>query len=327
MAQAESTKAVAGALAGNAAVSILKITVAAVSGSAAMFSEGIHSVVDTGNQALLLYGQRRSRKPADERHPFGYGRELYFWSLIVAVIFFGVGGGVSIFEGVRRLLSPEPLGDPLWSYLVLAGAALFEGSSLVYGLRQFFKAKGGLGPWQAIRHGKDPSLFTVVIEDTLDMAGLALATAAIALSHAYSAPRIDAVGSIVIGLMLAAGAILLAQESRELLVGESVDEDVLSDVTALMKQEPYVAAVERPMTMHLGPEEVLLTTAVVFEEDAGRRQLRVALSSMEERIRERYPQITHVCIGAHGVARSSDEELGGDTVSGGEVSSDPRAAA
>ena len=218
---AHSNITIYGALAANVAIAITKFGVAGISGSSAMLSEAIHSTVDTLNGVLLL-GLRLSERPATEEHPFGHGKELYFWSLIVAVLIFGLGGGISFYEGVVHIRHPAPIADPRWNYLVLAIAFCFEGASLLVALRQF-RRENRSGPfWRSLHLSKDPSTYTVLAEDSAALAGLVIAAAGVYFSHRFNAPVIDGAASIVIGLLLAAVAVLLVREARGLLIGEGV---------------------------------------------------------------------------------------------------------
>jgi cation diffusion facilitator family transporter len=219
---AESQLAIYGAIAANLAIATTKFVVAGITGSSAMLSEGIHSSVDTFNGILLLVGIRLSRRPATPEHPFGHGKELYFWSLIVAVLIFGLGGGVSFYEGVQHIRHPQPLRDPTWNYVVLAAAAVFESLSFVIALRQFRKQTGKVPFWQAARLSKDPTTTTVLAEDAAALAGLAIAAAGIALSHRLDMPALDGAASVAIGLLLAGVATLLTWQSRGLLIGEGI---------------------------------------------------------------------------------------------------------
>jgi len=216
---AESRIAIYGAIGANLAIAATKFAVAGVTGSSAMLSEGIHSAVDTCNGVLLLVGTWRSELPASDEHPFGHGKELYFWSLIVAVLIFGVGGGVSFYEGVLHVREPTPLTDPFWNYVVLGAAALFEGISFAIALRQFRREARGRPLWQALRGSKDPTTVTVLAEDSAALAGLAIAAVGVYASHVLDRPEVDGMASIAIGLLLAGVAVLLVRESRSLLVG------------------------------------------------------------------------------------------------------------
>jgi len=307
MAEQESTKAVVAALIGNAAIAAMKFTAAAITGSSAMLSEAVHSSVDTGNQALLWYGLKRSKRPPDERHPFGHGKELYFWSLVVAISFFGVGGGVSVVEGILHLQHPNPITDPLWNYAVLGGAFLFEAISFVYGWIQFRKAKGEASAWTAIRRGKDPSLFTVIIEDSMALVGLVIAFIAVYLGHALDNPSIDGTGSVLIGLLLMTAAGLLINESRGLLVGETAEPSVVAEIERIVMEDPGVTSVQPPLTLQMGPRNVLLTLDVEFARELSAEEIRRIIDGIERRIVERYPEVTHVFVEASAVAaRESD---------------------
>ena len=215
-----------GAIASNLLIAATKFVAAFFSGSSAMLSEGIHSMVDTGNQALLLLGIHRSAKPPDESHPFGYGQELYFWSLVVAIILFGLGGGMSLYEGIIHFLEPEPLQDPLWNYVTLGAAVVFEGSSFLIALRELSRAENGKPLWTAVRASKDPTIFVVLFEDAAALLGILIAFLGIFSAHYYHNPRFDGVASMLIGATLVAVSIVLASECKGLLLGESVDPSI-----------------------------------------------------------------------------------------------------
>lgn len=285
-----------GAIVANAIIAVAKFTAAFITGSSAMLSEAIHSVADTGNEGLLLFGNRTSRKPADELHPFGYGKELYFWSLVVALILFGVGGGMSIYEGVSHILHQERLTDPTWNYVVLAVAFLAEGSSWVIATRELSRKRPGVGFWRAFRESKDPSVFTVVGEDSAALAGLIVAFLGVFCSHLFQAPVVDGLASVVIGLILCGMAGFLAHESRALLVGESADPQVVRHIKEIASQNPAVKQVFRTLTMHFGPHQVLLNMDVEFDPRLSASAVVKAIDDLEASIRERYPQIRHIFI-------------------------------
>ena len=293
---AESRIAVYGALAANVGIAVTKFVVAAMSGSAAMLAEGIHSTVDTGNSALLLVGLSRSRRAATPEHPFGYGKELYFWSLIVAVLMFGVGGGVSVYQGVLRTLHPQPLADPNWSYVVLGVAAVFDGSSLAIALRAFATEKGDRTLWQAFRLSKNPAAYTVVAEDSASLVGLALAAAGVWSSHRFGRPALDGVASVLIGLLLAGVALLLIRESRGLLVGEGVQRDTAEAIRALALADPRVTSVGRLLSMYIGADEALLTFDVGFRPGVSAKDAAAAVHEIERQIRERFPKVRRIYI-------------------------------
>jgi cation diffusion facilitator family transporter len=309
---ADSKVAVYGAIFSNVAIAVSKFAVAGMTGSSAMLSEAIHSTVDTGDGLLLLFGMHLSRRKPDERHPFGYGKELYFWSLIVAVLIFGVGGGVSVYEGILHVLHPVPMEDPFWNYLVLGAAALFEGTSLAIAVRAFYKAKGDESFMAALRRSKDPTIYTVMAEDSAAMLGLAAAALGIYASERFNMPVLDGVASIVIGLLLCAVASLLIHQSRRLLVGEAVDIEMARDIRRLVLEESQVVASGWPMTMHLGPDDVLLAMEAEFEPGASADAIRAAIDRMEAAIRARFPEVRRIYIEAGVVPRvaATAERLG-----------------
>jgi cation diffusion facilitator family transporter len=290
--------AVYGAMAANLVIAVTKLTAAGFSGSSSMLSEGIHSMVDTGNQLLLLLGLKKSRKPADESHPFGHGKELYFWSLIVAVALFGVGGGMSIYEGITQLLHPRPLSDPRWNYAVLGVAFLFEGISWLIALRVLLPDIRKDGLRKMLLTTKDPSVLTVLGEDTADLIGVAVAFGGIFLGHRLHSPRADGIAAIVIGLVLAAVAVFLIYQSKRLLLGESADAEVVESIRVIAKAVPGIERVGRPLTMHFGPDEVLLNLEVHFRSHLAATELTAAVDHLERTIREKHPEIHRIFIEA-----------------------------
>jgi cation diffusion facilitator family transporter len=247
---------------------------------------------------LLLVGMRLSKRRSDIIHPFGYGKELYFWSLMVAVLIFGVGGGVSIFEGVQHILHPEPMGDPFWNYVVLGFAAVFEGASFIIALRAFIKEKGDRPFWRTLHRSKDPSTFTVMAEDSAAIAGLAIAAVGIYCSHRFNMPILDGVSSLAIGILLAAVASLLIYESRGLLIGEGVSRETAETITKIVLDDDTVASTTRPLTMYIGPDNVLLTMGVYFKKDISGEQIALTVHRIEQDISARYPMIKRIYIEA-----------------------------
>jgi cation diffusion facilitator family transporter len=309
MATASSKLVIYAAIGANLAIAIMKFVAAALTGSSAMVSEGIHSLVDTGNGGLLLFGIHKSKQPADATHPFGYGKELYFWSLIVAVLIFGVGGGISIYEGIAHLLHPRPLEDPFWSYLVLGFAAVFEGLVFVVAFRAFQALKGeDESIWQAIKSSKDPTTFTVLFEDAAAMLGLIFAFVGIFLAHQFENPYLDGVASVCIGLLLAAVAVVLAYESKGLLVGEGTDPQTLEKIRKLAEADPGVKKMLMPLTMHFGPDTVLLTVDIEFHKRLSATEVEEAVDRLDKSIRTQYPNIKHIYIQA-GAIRSGGREF------------------
>jgi cation diffusion facilitator family transporter len=260
----ESPIAVYAAIGGNLAIAIAKFAAAALTGSSAMISEAIHSTVDTGNQLLLLLGIRRSDRPADQMHPFGHGKELYFWSLVVAIVLFGAGGGMSIYEGITHILQPAPIEDPRLNYVILAIAAVVEGTSFTIAAREIGKDIHDESVWHAIRNSKDPSVVTVLFEDGAALAGLSAAFVGIYLADLTGDARLDGWASIVIGLILGAVALFLAYESRGLLIGERADVDRIDRLRQIAEADEAVDRVIRIRTMHMGPDRVVATIRLVI---------------------------------------------------------------
>jgi cation diffusion facilitator family transporter len=293
---AESRIAIYGAIAANIAIAATKFVAAGLSGSSAMLSEGIHSTVDSVNGLLLLVGVNRSEQPATAQHPFGHGKELYFWSLIVAVLIFGAGGGVSIYEGILHVLHPEPLEDATWSYVVLGAAAVFEGISFGIALHQFSRERGDKTIWRAIRTSKDPTTYTVLAEDSAALLGLAFAALGVYASHALDMPRVDGMASIAIGLLLASVAVLLIRESRGLLIGEGVAHETAQGIREMANGETIVNDVGPILSMYVGAEDVLVTFAATFDPAASARDVAAAVARIENAIRARYPKINRIYI-------------------------------
>jgi cation diffusion facilitator family transporter len=294
----EKPLAIYGAMGANLLIAITKFIAAGLSGSSAMLSEGIHSTVDTGNQLLLLLGLKKSRKPADDSHPFGHGKELYFWSLIVAVALFGIGGGMSAYEGITHLLHPHPLEDPTWNYVVLGLAFVFESVSWVIALKELRPKTGKEGLWRSLRSSKDPSIVTVFFEDSAALAGLIVAFLGVLLGHRLNNPYADGIASILIGVILAIVAVFLVHESKGLLLGESTDPATVEDIRAMARELPAVADVKWPLTMHFGPEEVLLNLRIDFRPGLPPGQITEAINRLEEKIREKHPEIKRIFIEA-----------------------------
>jgi cation diffusion facilitator family transporter len=293
---AESKKAVVAAIIGNAAIAVIKFIAGAMTGSSAMISEGIHSLVDTGNGGLLFYGLYRGARPADRNHPFGHGGEVYFWSLIVAVSIFGIGGGMSIYEGIIHMQHPVALENPTINYIVLGLAVVFESLSFTVAWRTFRKAKGTRGVFSAIRQGKDPSLFTVLFEDTAALLGLVVAFFGVLLSHTLDMPVLDGAASVGIGVILIVAALWLAYESKSLLVGEAADPEVVATIREIALADPDVRGLGVVLTMHLGPDEVLLNIEVQFTPGLTAEDIHDVVLRIEDRITARYPQVTRIFI-------------------------------
>ncbi|MBN3943103.1 MAG: cation diffusion facilitator family transporter [Nostoc sp.] len=298
MASDSSHKTIFAAMGANLAIAITKFIAASITGSSAMISEGIHSVVDTGDQLVLLLGIRRSQKPADDSHPFGYGQELYFWTFIVAILIFALGGGMSIYEGITHLIKPSPLENPMWNYIVLGMAILLEGFSWTVALKEFLPTKGKQNFWQAIKNSKDPTVFTILFEDTAAILGLFVALIGIFLGHLFNNVYFDGIASIIIGIILAIVAVVLARESKGLLLGESANPQTITNIRSLSKTEPGVQEVVRVLTMQLAPQEVLLNLEIQFSKNLTGEEIALTVESLEVKIRQKHPEIKQIFIEA-----------------------------
>lgn len=303
----ESRIAIYASIGANLVIATTKFIAAALSGSSAMLAEGVHSTVDSADGFLLLLGLHRSRRPADEMHPFGYGKELYFWTLIVAVIFFAVGGGVSSYEGIRRLMHPEPLADPTWSYVVLGVAAVFDGTSFTIAYRQFAKTRGGVGLWTAMRRSRDPSVFTVVLEDLADLTGIAFAFLGVFFGHRLGNPSLDGVATVGVGLVLGAVALFLIVQCKELLIGEGATRDLIARLHRVVVRDPAVRDVRRSLTMYFGPHDLLVGLGIVFDPALDAAQVAAAIDRVGGRLREEIPDVRHLCIEAESLAPAPGE--------------------
>ncbi len=302
MAGGGSKKVVYAALIGNSLIAATKFAAAAFTGSSAMFSEAIHSVVDTGNQFLLLYGINRSQRPADAKHPFGYAMELYFWSFVVAILIFGLGAGLSFYEGVQRIVTPHPMTDPYVNYIVLGAAILFEGYVWTIAFREFRRMTGRRGWLDEVRASKDPVVFTVLFEDTAAMLGLIVALAGIAASQALDMPVLDGVAAILIGVILAVTASLLAYECKGLLIGEGASATVVRGIRRIVREQDGIKAINEVLTMHLGPNDVLANLSLDFADGIDSDRVEASISALEQAIKAAYPEVTRIFIEAQSTA-------------------------
>ena len=296
--KSSSRKVIYAALIGNSLIAVTKFIAALTTGSSAMLSEGIHSVVDTGNQILLLYGLHRSEKPADKKFPFGHGKEVYFWSFVVAILIFAVGAGISIYEGVHHLLNPKLATNPSINYIVIAIAMVFEGGAWYFALREFSKAKGKRGYIEAVQRSKDPSIFVVLFEDSAAMLGLVVAFIGIWLSQITGMPIFDGAASIVIGLILGGTAIWLAYETKSLLIGESADDEVVLGIRTLAKSFKEIAYVNEVLTMHMGPSFILVNLSVDFNDNVTSKEIEDAIAGLDKAIKQTFPLVKRIFIEA-----------------------------
>lgn len=295
MATATAQRVIVVAIGCNVFIAVSKFVAAIATGSSAMLAEGFHSLVDTGNELVLLLGIKRSRRPADEWHPFGYGKALYFWAFIVALLFFALGGGVSIYHGLIGLMNPPPLENPRWNYVVLGVAAVFESYSWWVSERTISATKrAGESLWQAAQRSSDASVFTIFVEDSAALAGMALAALGVFLSHFFANPYFDPMASVLIGLVMVSAAAVLARKCGALLVGESIDHAQVEELRRLISADAAVDGVGRLLTMQIGTNNVLLTAAVRFRRSIDRDHVALAIERIETSIRSRYPSISHL---------------------------------
>jgi cation diffusion facilitator family transporter len=281
---------------GNALIAVTKFIAAAITGSSAMLSEGIHSVVDTGNQVLLLYGIHRAKKPPDMRYPFGHGKEIYFWSFVVALLIFAVGAGICMYEGVIHIRAPEPIHRPAVNYVVLSLALIFEGAAWGLAFREFTRAKGKKGYFEAVRTGKDPSLFVVLFEDSAAMLGLVVAFLGVFLGHMTGNLYFDGAASIVIGLILGGTAIWLAHETKGLLIGESANREVVKGIGRLAASFPEIEHVNEILTMHMGPQYILVNLSVEFYDHLPLGKVEKTIGRVDAAIKHAYPRVKRIFI-------------------------------
>jgi len=286
------------ALIGNALISITKFVAASITGSSAMMSEGIHSLVDTGNQILLLYGMKRAAKPPDADFPFGYGKEIYFWSFIVAILIFALGGGISIYEGIRHIQHPEPISNPLVNYIVLGLALVFEGAAWYFAFREFSRVKGRWGYFEAIQRAKDPSIFVVLFEDSAAMLGLIVAFVGVWLSQSTGILIFDGIASVVIGFILVGTAIWLAYETKGLLIGESANRSVIRGIRSALETKSNIQHINEILTMHMGPDFILANISVDFADTISAQQVEADIAAIDRSIKQTFPQIKRVFIEA-----------------------------
>ncbi|MEO9527267.1 cation diffusion facilitator family transporter [Roseibium sp.] len=291
-----SKKVIYAALAGNGLIAVTKFAAAAYTGSSAMLSEGIHSLVDTGNQGLLLYGLKKSRQPADKRHPFGYGAELYFWSFVVAILIFAVGSGVSIYEGIQKVLHPHPVSSPYVAYVVLALAMVFEAVAWWIAYKEFNQVRGKKSIMAAVRDSKDPTVFTVLFEDSAAMLGLVVAFLGLLGVQYLGLPWLDGAASIMIGVILAGTAALLAYETKGLLIGEGASPEVLASIESIIGATPAIRNLNEIRTLHRSPHDILLALSVDFIDEVKAGTVEETIYSLERTIKMQMPSVTRLFI-------------------------------
>ncbi|TGP51549.1 cation transporter [bacterium M00.F.Ca.ET.230.01.1.1] len=291
-----SRRVIYAALAGNLAIAVTKFVAAAFTGSSAMLSESVHSLVDTGNGTLLLYGMHRAARPPDRAHPLGHGRELFFWSFIVALLVFALGAGISFYEGVIHIMAPEPVVNARVNYIVLGLSFLFEGSSWLVALREFRQQKGKQGWFEAVQSSKDPSIYTVLFEDSAALLGLVVAFAGILSAQLLERPELDGVGSLGISIILGATAVFLARESKGLLLGEPASPEVQKKVLAIVQQDPAVQRANGILSVHVGPEEIVAGLSIEFEDHLTAPEIEACVERLEARLKKEMPQISRLFV-------------------------------
>lgn len=294
--------AVVAGMIGNILVGVVKFIAAFISGSAAMLSEGIHSMVDSGNGILMLFGMRQSNRDADYLHPFGYGKELYFWTMVVALLVFFLGGGISLIQGVQSIqetmAGTHELGDTTLNYIVIFAAMIIEGTTLGIAIKQFNAARGDIGPIKFIRDTKDPSLYTVVLEDSAAELGLIFALLSTILCYVTGNLYFDGIASILIGILLCGVATILLHETKGLLVGEGMKHQSLDELRDIVEADDRVISCGRILTMYMGPSDLLIAIDATFRTDLSAREVLLTVDDIEKRLHARWPQATAVFIEA-----------------------------
>ena len=298
MSSHSSKKVIYAALIGNFLIAITKSAAAAYTNSSAMLSEAVHSMVDCGNQGLLLYGIKKSKQPADKAHPFGYGMELYFWTFVVAILIFAVGAGVSLYEGIIKVITPHPVTDIYINYFVLGFAVIFELGAWIIAFKEFRISQSDPSLIKSVLKSKDPTIFTVLFEDTAALLGLVVAFGGLLIGDILNIPEMDGIASILIGVILASTAILLAYESKGLLLGEAASENVINTVEEIANAKDEIIAINETLTMHMGPQDVLLNLSLDFKDDISAAEVERAVSDMEREIKTRMPEIKRIFIEA-----------------------------
>lgn len=294
--KAKNNASIYSALAANLLIAVTKFIAGGFTNSSSMISEGIHSMVDTVNQVLLLYGLKRSHKPPDSLRPLGYGKELYFWSFIVSILIFGLGGGISIYQGIQHIIKPEPVGNPFWNYIVLASSAVFEGTSLVIAIKEFDKLRNGQTWWAAIIKSKDPSSFLVLFEDGAAVLGLFIVFIFMLIGHTYNIHYMDGIASVLVGLLLVVVSAILARESRSLLMGEGIAPQTQHRIRLLVEQDETVIRVVNVISTYQAPDDVLLMLIVEFDPDIDTEDITAAIERVRLAIKTAFPLIKLVFV-------------------------------
>ena len=298
MSTSSSKKVIYAALAGNTLIAITKFIASAMTGSSAMLSEGIHSLVDTGNQGLLLYGMKQADKPASKEFPFGHGKEIYFWSFVVAILIFALGSGVSLYGGIKHILHPSELANPMINYIVLGLAILFEGAAFFFALKEFKKVKGQLTYFEAVKQGKDPSMFVVLFEDGAALLGLLVAMIGIWLAQVTGNMVFDGIASVVIGVILAITAMWMAVETKGLLIGESAEPAIVKAIHEMVDEIDPIERTNEVLTMHMGPNYILVNVSADFSSTASADDVESSIALLDKKIKARFPLVKRIFVEA-----------------------------
>jgi cation diffusion facilitator family transporter len=293
---AAANKSIYAALLANLLIAITKFIAGGISNSASMVAEGIHSLVDTVNQVLLLLGLKLSKKKPDKYHPLGYGKELYFWSFVVSILIFGLGGGISVYQGIIHIIHPEKLGDPFWSYAVLLLSVIFEGSSLIIAAKEFNKLRDGQTWWDAIIRSKDPSTFLVLFEDSAAVVGLCIVAICLWLSHHLNKPFIDGIASLLVGLILIVVSLFLARESRSLLMGEGIKKDTKKRIKEIVETDSSALKLMHLMSTYQSPDEILVMLIVAFKPSLNTADINESIDRIREQIKAEFGRIKFLII-------------------------------
>ena len=298
MSASSSKKVIYAALAGNTLIAITKFIASFMTGSSAMLSEGIHSLVDTGNQGLLLYGMKQAEKPASPEFPFGHGKEIYFWSFVVAILIFALGAGISIYGGITHIIHPAEIHSPVINYIVLFLAILFEGAAFFFALKEFKKVKGKYSYFEAVKRGKDPSMFVVLFEDGAALLGLFVALLGIWLTQVTGIAIFDGIASVVIGVILAITAIWMAVETKGLLIGESADPEIVQAIKDMVDELDAIERTNEVLTMHMGPEYILVNVSADFASFASSDDVENSIAELDKRVKARFPLVKRLFVEA-----------------------------
>ena len=298
MSASSSKKVIFAALAGNSLIAITKFIASYITGSSAMLSEGIHSLVDTGNQGLLLYGMKQAEKPASAEFPFGHGKEIYFWSFVVAILVFALGAGVSLYGGIKHIMHPAEIANPLVNYIVLSLAMVFEGAAFFFALKEFKKVKGQLTYFEALKQGKDPSIFVVLFEDGAALLGLVVALIGVFLAERTGIAMFDGIASVVIGVILAVTATFLAIETKGLLIGESADPEIVKAIHAMVDEIDPIERTNEVLTMHMGPNYILVNVSADFAPTASSDEVEGSIAELDKRIKKRFSNVKRIFVEA-----------------------------